>query len=286
MHRKIMQDNKPVLIAKQSMIVTFEGNILPNEVIINSVVFPVKLFFGRVTQCYNCLKYGHVSKQCRSSSIPLCINCGKPKSETHECSEKDMFCIYCKTNDHKSNSKKCPVFEKQKKIKKIMAENNSTFNEAKVYCENSFANFTSVNNFNVISDPSRYDNNFPALPKQKQAIKTNLTTHKPPNRTNISLSQPGTSNTKDRCPSKKRKISSSPPPAPMFPFRFSGSSPVPPNTNTPSYHLEKSKICESLSQFVSDFINNIKSLDDIKKFNPDDFKRDMNKILEDNLNYE
>ena len=288
MHRKIVKDNKPILVPKQSMIVTFEGNVLPNEVIINSVVFPVELFFGKVIQCYNCLKYGHVSNQCRSTNIPLCINCGKSKTENHECFESDIYCIYCKLSDHRSNSKKCPVFEKQKKIKKIMVEHNSTFNEAKEYCENSFANLTSLNKFSILSDANSYDENFPALPAQKPNIissnQTNFKTQRKfNNRSNVSFTQPSTSNISNSNMNKKRKFSSSPPTTPMFPFRFGGSSPIPPNSNTPSYHLEKNKICESLSQFVIEFLNKIQSLDDIKKINLGDIKRNMSTLLEDNL---
>lgn len=286
MHRKIVKDNKSVLVPKQSMIITFEGNVLPNEIIINSVVFPVEFFFGRVTQCYHCLKYGHISKQCRSSNSPLCINCGQSKIENHECFERDTYCIHCKTKDHRSNSKNCPVFEKQKKIKKIMVEHNSTFNEAKEYCENSFANLISLNKFSILSDANSYDENFPALSTQKptSSNQTNFKTQrKPNNRTNLSLSQPSTSNVHNSNPNKKRKFSPSSPPTPMFPFKFSGPSPIPPNNNTPSYHLEKNKICESLSQFVIDFLNKIKSLDDIKKINLDDFRRNMDTLLEDNF---
>lgn len=282
--RKIIKDNKVELVAKQSVIVTFEGNVLPNEVIINSVVFPVELFFGRVTQCYNCLKYGHISKQCRTNN-PLCLNCGKPKAENHECFEKDIYCIYCKTNDHRSNFKKCPFFEKQKKIKKIMIEHNSTFNEAREYCENSVANFANLNRFNILPDPSNYESNFPSLPPKKSTSFNNIkpapqkTTH---HKTYVSLSQPSTSKVNNPNPNKKRKITPSSPITPMFPFRFGGSTSIPPNT--PTYHLEQNKILENLSNFVIETLKKIKSLDDIKKFDFDAIRHDINMVLEGTCN--
>lgn len=280
-HRKIINENKVALVAKQSVIVTFEGNMLPNEIIINSVVFPVELFVGRVTQCYNCLKYGHISKQCRTNN-PLCLNCGKSKSESHECFEKDTYCIYCKINDHKSNSRKCPFFEKQKKIKRVMVEHNSTYTEAKEYCENSIANFTSPNRFNILPDPNNYEINFPPLLKKKSAMSSttkSVSQTQPKHRTYVSLSQPSTSSTYNPNLNKKRKISPPSPTPPMFPFRFCGSSPIPPNPNTPTYHLEQNKILESVSNFIIDLVKKIKSLDDIKKIDPEGIKHDINMVL-------
>ena len=115
MQRKVEKDSKTVYVPKQTVILTFDGNYLPNRVEINSVIFNVEPFYGRVTQCFNCLKYGHVSRQCRASNS-LCINCGKVKSEDHACLESDAYCIHCKVKGHKSNSRNCTYYEEQKKI--------------------------------------------------------------------------------------------------------------------------------------------------------------------------
>lgn len=45
-HRKIEKNGKTEYIPKQTIIVTFEGNILPNNVYINSVICPVEPFLG------------------------------------------------------------------------------------------------------------------------------------------------------------------------------------------------------------------------------------------------
>lgn len=293
MQRKTEKEGKEIYVPKQTIIITFEGNTLPNEVVINSVMFPVELFYGKVTQCYFCLKYGHISKQCRSTNS-LCISCGKLKSENHTCLETDTFCIHCKTNDHNSVSKKCAFFEKQKKIKKIMVENNVTFNEAKEYCDNSFANFASINKFSPLSNLENYESNFPRLNKDKNTFSVNQksNTQSKPHRVNIkplvSFSQPTTSKRYEPSTSnnKKRKISVTPPASPMFPFRFSASTPIPPSSNVPQYHLnrEKNTILEYVSNFLVDFLGQIKSLSDIKKLDIDAFKRSINLVLDETLN--
>lgn len=287
MQRKVERDNKIVSISKQTVVITFEGNVLPNEIEINSVIFPVEPFVGRVTQCFKCLRYGHISGQCRATNT-LCINCGKTKLDDHTCLEVESYCIHCKTGGHKSNSRDCPFYEEQKKIKKVMAENNFTFIEAKEYCKNSFSNCVTSNRFSVLSNDN-YESNFPKLPTNKtylsQPCQQNSFTN---NRNTVTFSQPSTSHRNDSSSkNKKRKIAPSSPncstPPPMFPFKFGASSHGTMNANTPMYHLEtqKSKILESVSCCFFEFVQKIKTLEDIKKFDIESIKRQINMVLED-----
>lgn len=165
-HKKIEKEGKTEFVPKQTIIVSFEGNILPNSVIINSVICSVEPFLGRVTQCYNCLKYGHVARQCRGSNT-LCIQCGNTKTENHHCDKDQNYCIYCKTNNHISISKNCPYYAKQRTIKKIMVENNVPFLEAKKFADTSYSNIVSENRFQILSNNMEYDTNFPSLTKSQ-----------------------------------------------------------------------------------------------------------------------
>lgn len=310
MQRKTSIDNKAVLIPKQTVIITFQGNLLPNEIVINSVLFPVETFYGKVTQCFNCLKYGHISKQCRNSTS-LCINCAKPRSDNHECHDKDIFCIHCKSNDHKSNAKNCPTFEKQKKIKKIMIDNNASFAEAKQYCDNSFASFTSNNRFDILSDLSDYDTNFPKISNQDSTVPNNifsLSQSRPRrvssfNKQRATLSQPCTSRNylSKEVPSnstKKRKINPTSPipstsafnfqsqnPELKRPYCFRAPNPMPKNSNfpLPNGKEDKNKIIDCLSKFIINFLGNLESLNDLKKFNVDIIKQKMNLALEEGI---
>lgn len=71
----------------------------------------------------------------------------------------------------------------------------------------------------------------------------------------------------------------------MFPFRFSSRSPVPPysQTSADAFMAEKNKVLNCVKSFVMEFINNIKTSDDINNINFDSFKQDFNVLLERNL---
>lgn len=308
MQRKTVQDGKNILIPKQTVIITFQGNMLPNEIVINSVIFPVEMFYGRVTQCFKCLKYGHISSQCRSTN-PLCIRCAKPKTEGHECLDSDTYCLYCNTNEHKSNDKKCPTFEKQKKIKKIMIDNNTTFTEAKQYCDNSFSSLTSHNRFDILSDMSDYDSNFPKLPNREPTFSYNQfsSSQRVPrkvaskNNNRVSFSQPCSSrnNSANETPfnnTKKRKINPSPPATPTpfhiqnpkpnsnLPFSFKAPQiPTRPNFPILNFDEDKVKIVDCLSKVIFNFLGNLESLNEIKKINLDTIKQKINLALEEGI---
>lgn len=309
MLRKTEKDNKVSLVPKQTVIITFQGNVLPNEIIINSVIFPVEIFYGKVIQCYHCLKYGHVSKQCRSTN-PLCINCGKSKNNNHECSNSDTFCIYCKNNDHKSNSKNCPTFEEQRKIKKIMIDNSTSFVEAKEYCDKSFANFTSFNKYDLLPDSYNYDANFPSLPSQEPSVLNNFASRPSSitkktfatNKNHVSLSQPIRNRNYEALASgnnKKRKMATSPPSSPTPLINLNPSNSNLPSTNSPfrfkarpstyafskchnseANLLDKNKISECLSRIVFEFLENISSLGEVRNINLETIKQKMRLVLE------
>lgn len=135
--RKILDNGQSILVNKQSVVITFEGNRLPNEVRINSVVFPVEYYYGRVTPCNNCLRFEHVSKQCISTKA-LCISWGKEKCESHACDLSQVYCTYCQSNKHKSIFKDCPIYKKQVSIKRIMTEIRMSFREAETQVAYSF----------------------------------------------------------------------------------------------------------------------------------------------------
>ncbi|CAG9762643.1 unnamed protein product [Ceutorhynchus assimilis] len=62
--KKVYKEDSSFIVKKQTVLITFEGNILPAEVSIDTVFFPVEMYYGKVTQCFKCLSYGHISKQC------------------------------------------------------------------------------------------------------------------------------------------------------------------------------------------------------------------------------
>ena len=117
--RKVVDKEEVKFVPGHVVCLTFEGNVLPNYVKINSVIFSVEPHIQRVIQCFKCLRYGHVANQCRNSKT-LCINCGQEKNDDHICNIN--YCINCKSNSHKTTSKMCPRYAEQQQIKKHMAE--------------------------------------------------------------------------------------------------------------------------------------------------------------------
>lgn len=249
-HRKIESNGQTVFVPKQTVIVTFEGNKLPTNIFINSVSCPVEPYVYRVTQCFRCLKYGHVAKQCRST-ISLCINCGKEKIETHTCRDpQDNCCIYCKTNTHKSISRDCPTYKKQMEIKKKMAYENLSFMEAKVLNNASYANAIQINNkFQILNQLTEKD--FPALPPTRTSARE---LPKKPSQSQIKYSTDDNkpqnqSSSQHESTKKKRKASSPPAEASnqsMFPFRFGPEIPI-------SFPSKEYVNCESEEVFINNF---------------------------------
>ncbi|HBK70178.1 MAG TPA: hypothetical protein DDZ39_00725, partial [Flavobacteriaceae bacterium] len=87
-----------------------------NSIFIGYQKCSVKDYFY-VKQCYKCQMFGHLSNECKNETT--CLYCGK-EHKSKECGvkmEKDKYnCINCKknklSNDHTSNSKYCPIYQK------------------------------------------------------------------------------------------------------------------------------------------------------------------------------
>lgn len=75
-----------------------------------------------VTQCMNCLKHGHGTKNCHMQK--RCINCGKHHDEACELMEDaDPVCANCGAA-HKATSKECPKRSEYIEIRRRASTNN------------------------------------------------------------------------------------------------------------------------------------------------------------------
>lgn len=110
-----------------SIILTFRGQSLPDFVSIYGARCAVSPFIYRVTQCLNCLRYGHLSKQCRSAK--RCSKCGENHEESI-CNTNSPKCTSC-NGTHPATDPTCPERKNQTEIKKYMAFNNVGYKEAK-----------------------------------------------------------------------------------------------------------------------------------------------------------
>jgi hypothetical protein len=82
----------------------------------------------RVTQCYKCQKYGHISTACHNQR--KCGHCGGDHS-TEECAEKEQAtrrrCAACTIGEHASWSKTCPARERERSRAKTAQRTKARF---------------------------------------------------------------------------------------------------------------------------------------------------------------
>lgn len=267
--RVVKKQNNPdgtySLVPRQTVIVTFLGNRVPSEVFINRCRRTVDPYIANVLQCYNCLRFGHLSFQCRSAES-RCKKCGIPHQGI--CENSETKCCHCQSSSHDALSKECPRYKEQKKIKEIMGERNITFKEAKTILDNpnSFANITTRNRFAALSDIND-PGNFPPLPFSQPISQISRPKYKPALNTKNNHSQ-----------YKKRKADSanlSPRETDINPFNLP-LTPLPPN---PRQYFSKNEIDDNnIDNFVS-FIREI--LIKIKETNIPN--NDLNNIIKEEL---
>lgn len=126
--KKIFIDNKASFIDTETVVLTFDGQILPKRIFICFNSFPVDLYIYPTIQCFKCCRYGHVKDMCRSN--PRCFKCGKDGHSGSSCtSEDEAFCCICH-GSHYATNKICKEFLRQKNIKEHMAKNSISYVEA------------------------------------------------------------------------------------------------------------------------------------------------------------
>ncbi|KAI4465071.1 hypothetical protein MML48_3g00013472 [Holotrichia oblita] len=117
-----------------SVIVTFRGKSLPNYITLCYNVRAPEPYVIPVIQCFKCCRYGHVQQQCRSAA--RCPACSKNHNLSECPNSQSPVCISCRgphlsTERYiKTSQRTCPEFNKQKKIKELMASYNYSFYEA------------------------------------------------------------------------------------------------------------------------------------------------------------
>ncbi|XP_059060956.1 uncharacterized protein LOC131853894 [Achroia grisella] len=122
-------DNTVSWIPSTTVVITFEGQVLPEKVYCFNTSLPVFPYNLPTIQCRNCCRFGHIRTQCRSQ--PRCYQCGSQHSGDN-CDQKDEspFCILCDSTNHQATNSTCPEHVRQKNIKIIMVEENISHMEA------------------------------------------------------------------------------------------------------------------------------------------------------------
>lgn len=167
--------------------VTFAGSILPDFVLIDNVIFNVRLYFPKLMHCNRCLLFGHTSHFC--SNKPKCSKCGDVHNSS-DCEKQSDVCIYCRKIHH--SFKDCSVFisNQQKFNQQLKNKNRLSYSEV----IKSSDNFISLNTFEPLlkvedENVNEINDNFVYKPPSKR--KRN---HSSPKRQDYSCDpQPSTS---------------------------------------------------------------------------------------------
>lgn len=253
-------------VPRQMITVNFLGTTLPNEIKINGVVFQVESYRYPVVMCNLCLRYGHVKSQCRSTKV-RCRQCGKFDHESSECESESHFCVYCKTEDHATTSRQCPFFEKQKRIKQLMAERNLSFREAESLEKNpSYAKIVTNNRFNLLQNLD----NYPELPSPstsavtyKERLPIRQQSFSQPPRRPVSRPNIDYTNSQPIGNTLKRKASTSPPKTSSKRALFPKQRPQPiiPNPYRADFNDFRERLAKQVTDFVSKLISRYTSSD-------------------------
>ena len=112
--------------------ITFGIDKLPIDIKVGFINYKIDVYYPAPLRCYNCFKYGHVTKFCTKSKIcRVCAN----NHEEMECEGK-IKCINCGL-EHFADDKCCKIYKQEKEIVKIKIDQNISFKEARVIFKNS-----------------------------------------------------------------------------------------------------------------------------------------------------
>lgn len=116
LNRKIRNEQGSSLVPSRSVLVKFEGQILPSAVSIFKVRHPVLPYIPKVQICFSCFRFGHIGANCRGKT--RCSRCGGLRhADMSECDRASLppICINCK-GEHLPTQPSCPAYVKQKQI--------------------------------------------------------------------------------------------------------------------------------------------------------------------------
>ena len=126
---KVHVDGTTTWKPSHSVVVTFDGQVLPKRIFMCYNSLPVETYVYPTIQCFRCCRYGHTKTQCRSKA-PKCFKCGEEHlGESCHKEEDSASCVMC-GGFHFATNKTCPEFIRQKEIKVTMAHSCISYIEA------------------------------------------------------------------------------------------------------------------------------------------------------------
>lgn len=132
LQKKVDNQLQPIPVVE----IKFIGNALPDYVFFYNLRCKVEPSIRNPIQCFNCLRFNHTATQCRGQL--RCPKCGENhKSENCSLESSNFKCVLCQGN-HQATDRTCPSYRQQKQIKRIMAFENLSYQEARNHLDNKF----------------------------------------------------------------------------------------------------------------------------------------------------
>ena len=109
------------------LILTLDLEKLPEKIMAAWHVLEVKQYVPSPRRCFQCQKFGHLGKWCRSR-IAICVQCGEEKLAEHSCTQTK--CANCKSN-HPASDKDCEFYTMEKETLSIQTIRKISYAQAK-----------------------------------------------------------------------------------------------------------------------------------------------------------
>ena len=109
------------------LILTMDLEKLPEKIFAAWHVLEVKPHVPSPRRCFQCQKYGHLGKWCRSKTA-ICVQCGESKLAEHSCTKTE--CANCKQR-HPASDKNCKFYEMERETLSIKTTRKISYGEAK-----------------------------------------------------------------------------------------------------------------------------------------------------------
>ncbi|KAL1447696.1 hypothetical protein WDU94_005614 [Cyamophila willieti] len=179
LNRRSEADGKIAYVPSKTMKITFAGQDFPSYIVLWYTKVTCEPYKQNPIQCFNCYKFGHITKSCRSTK--LCKICFQ-KEDGHTCNPTIVKCTNC-DGTHNASSKSCPEFERQKSIKELMCTRNLCFPEAASLVPSIKSRYSvkTSNRYNTLNEDLNVNlENFPVMSSNSKVVKQHVPRYVPP----------------------------------------------------------------------------------------------------------
>lgn len=120
--KRLSQEGK--WVESETIRLSFKGSTLPPYVFGYGCRFKVEPYTFPVSQCSQCWHFGHLARAC-----PHRVACPKCGGDHQNCDTNKFKCVNC-GGPHWAMDKQCPIFLKEKEIRRMMCAQNCTYRVA------------------------------------------------------------------------------------------------------------------------------------------------------------